>query len=151
MPNSGAKRLGLALDADALERAEAALKNLASEFDGWMQDEIARIGAARAQARAAAYDETSLTALHRCAHDIKGLGATYDYPLATDIAASLCRLVDTPAGRARAKSRPIVVEAHVDAIRAIFSAQIRTADHPVARELLAELGRQVAALTAVEG
>lgn len=116
-----------------------------------MGDEVARIAEARTVARAAAYDDASLAALYGCAHDIKGLGATYDYPLATLIAGSLCKLVETAEGRAAAKRRPAIVEAHVDAIRAAYSAQIKTGDHPVGRELLAELSRQVTALLADPG
>lgn len=146
MPKPTAK--GLAFDADALARAEAALKSLSGEFEKWMGDEVTRVTALRGAARTAGYDEATLAALYSCAHDIKGLGATYDYPLATLIAGSLCKLIETSAGRERARTRPAIVEAHVDAIRAAYSAQIKTNDHPVGRELLAELRKQVGELTA---
>jgi hypothetical protein len=135
-------------DADALVRAEAALKALSSEFEGWMAQEVERIAAARTQARATDYAEAELTAIYECAHDIKGLGVTYDYPLATLIAASLCRLIESPAARARAQTRPAIVDAHVDAIRAAVSAGVKTAEHPVGKELLRALQAQVATLTA---
>lgn len=139
---------GLAFDADALARAEAALKSLSGEFEKWMGDEVTRLAAARVTARQTNYGEPALLALYSSAHDIKGLGSTYDYPLATLIAASLCKLIETGAGRDRARTRPAIVDAHVDAIRAAFHARIKTDDHPVGRELLAELNRQVAELTA---
>jgi len=141
--NAAGKPVGLSFDADALARAEAALKSLSSEFEKWMGDEVVRLTAARLAARQTNYAEPAMLALYSSAHDIKGLGATYDYPLATLIAASLCKLIETPAGRDRARTRTAVVEAHVDAIRAAYSAQIKTNDHPVGRELLAELNRQV--------
>jgi len=147
-PNSTSKAGGPAFDADALLRAEAALQSLSGEFEKWMGDEVARLTAARMTARQTSYGETALLALYSSAHDIKGLGSTYDYPLATLIAGSLCKLIETPAGRERARTRPVIVDAHVDAIRAAFQAQIKTNDHPVGRELLAELNRQVADLTA---
>lgn len=135
-------------DSGALARAEAALSALSVEFDAWMVQEIERITAARAAARAAGYAEAELTAVYACAHDIKGLGSTYDYPLATLIAGSLCRLIETPAARARAATRPAIIDAHVDAIRAAVSAGVKTREHPVGRDLLSALQAQVAALTA---
>ena len=135
-------------DAQALARAEAALQALSGEFETWMAHEVERIAAARQAARQTGYAEPELVAIYCSAHDIKGLGSTYDYPLATLIAASLCRLVETPDGRARARLKPQVVEAHIDAIRAAYSAGVKTREHPVGRELLDALQRQVAALTA---
>ncbi|MDX2234883.1 MAG: hypothetical protein NW200_10340 [Hyphomonadaceae bacterium] len=135
-------------DAQALARAEAALQVLSVEFDTWMAQEVERIAAARAAARASGYGEAELAAIYACAHDIKGLGATYDYPLATLIAASLCRLIETPAARVRAAGRSEIVDAHIDAIRAAVHAGVKTREHPVGKELLSALEAKVAALTA---
>lgn len=135
-------------DAKALARAEAALQELSGEFETWMAHEVERITAARQLARASGYADPELATVYACAHDIKGLGATYEYPLATLIAGSLCRLVETPAARARAQKRPDIVEAHIDAIRAAVSAGVKTREHPIGRELLAALEKQVAETTA---
>lgn len=134
-------------DSAALGRAEQALQALSAEFAEWMTHEVERIAAAQRAARASDYAEADLASLYGCAHDIKGLGATYDYPLATQIAASLCRLLETPAARARARARPAIVDAHIDAIRAAVTAGVKTKEHPVGRELLAALEAQVATLT----
>lgn len=135
-------------DAQALARAEAALQSLAGEFEAWMAQEVERITAARQSARQNGYGETELAAIFACAHDIKGLGATFDYPLATLIAGSLCRLIETRDGRARAARHIAVVDAHVDAIRAAVAAGVKTREHPVGRELLETLQARVAVLTA---
>jgi chemotaxis protein histidine kinase CheA len=135
-------------DAEALARAEAALQSLSGEFEAWMAQEIDRISAARQAAREEGYGEAQLAAIFACAHDIKGLGATFDYPLATLIAASLCRLIETRGGRARAAQHVAVVDAHIDAIRAAVSAGIKTRDHAVGRELLETLQARVDELTA---
>lgn len=135
-------------DAQALARAEAALQSLAGEFEAWMAHEVTRILEAREAARASGYGESQLAQIFACAHDIKGLGSTYDYPLATLIAASLCRLIETPEGRTRAASHIAIVDAHIDAIRAAVSAGVKTHEHPVGRELLSTLEKRVAALTA---
>ena len=36
------------------------------------------------------------------AHDLKGLGATYQYPLVTRLAGSLCKMIDDPQTRLNA-------------------------------------------------
>lgn len=135
-------------DARSLARAEAALQALSGEFETWMAQEVERIVAARQRARETKFADAELAGVYSCAHDIKGLGATYDYPLATLIAGSLCRLVETPAARARAQKRPDIVEAHIDAIRAAVNAGVKTREHPVGHELLAALEAQVAEMTA---
>jgi hypothetical protein len=135
-------------DAKALARAETALQALSGEFETWMAQEVDRISAARQRARETGFADAELAQIFACAHDIKGLGSTYEYPLATLIAASLCRLVETPAARTRAQGRPEIVEAHIDAIRAAVSAGVKTREHPVGRELLAALEMQVSDVTA---
>lgn len=135
-------------DTEALARAEAALQSLSGEFEAWMAQEVERITAARHEARRTGYGEAELAAIYACAHDIKGLGSTYDYPLATLIAGSLCRLIETPAARERASQHVAIVDAHIDAIRAAVSAGVKTREHPVGRELLQTLRARVDALTA---
>ena len=81
-------------------------------------------------------------ALYFRAHDLKGLGTTYEYPLVTRIAGSLCRLLDDADTRMNA---PVVVlDAHIDAIRAVVRDQIKTDDHPTGRVLAETLEAKVA-------
>ena len=77
------------------------------------------------------------------AHDLKGMGESYGYPLATFMAACLCRLIETPAGKAAARAQPALVEAHVDALRAIARDQIASPDHPVGKALIKALSAEV--------
>ncbi|MCR6643525.1 MAG: hypothetical protein NVV62_02815 [Terricaulis sp.] len=77
------------------------------------------------------------------AHDIKGMGASYGYPLATEIAASLCRLIETSAGKAAARAEPRLASAHVDSLRAIVRDQIKSAEHPTGRAVLKMLAAEV--------
>jgi hypothetical protein len=130
-------------DAQAVARAEAALKALSVNFDDWMNSELARLEAARAAARTAGYSSDSLAALHHRAHDVKGLGATYGYPLATMVSEQLCRLLDTPEGCDAARASPSLIDAHVDAVRAIVRAKLKSAEDPTGVALLSELKRQV--------
>ncbi len=133
-------------DKDALARAEDALRGMSAHFQGWLEEELAKIQEARLAAEAEGWSDAALTRVLSTAHDVKGLGATYDYPLATRIAGSLCRLLDTPEGMQAARRAPALVTAHIDAMRAAARERIQTSDHPVGRALLRELETRVDAL-----
>jgi len=133
-------------DEAAVARAEGALKALSGHFQGWLEEEVLKVHEARCAASAANWTDDSLDALLATAHDVKGLGATYDYPFATRIAASLCRLIETSEGKAAARREPHLIDAHVDALRASARDKIRTPEHPVGKALLQALETRVDAL-----
>lgn len=136
------------IDAAALARAEAALQSLSGEFQGWMEEEVEKLDAARRTAAEARFNAEGLEALFIAAHDAKGVGSTYEYPLVTRIAASLCRMLETPESRAAARRATAVIDAHVDAIRAVVRSGIRVSEHPVGGTLAAELEARASALIA---
>jgi hypothetical protein len=129
------------VDPAALAKAEAALKGLADNFGQWMQDELVKLDAARERIRAEGFNAETGESLYFRAHDLKGLGATYGYPVVTSIAGSLCRLIDEPATRLKAPL--FLLDAHIDGIKAAVRGNIREVDHPVAKSLLAELETRV--------
>jgi hypothetical protein len=130
------------IDTGALARAEAALKSLSGQFQGWMEEEVNKLDAARLSARGQANDDT-LSEVYARAHDAKGLGATYEYPLITRIAASLCVMLETPERRAAAVNAMKLIDAHVDAMRAAVRHKIQTADNPTGKALVEELEQRV--------
>ena len=133
-------RLG-AIDPAAIAKAEAALKCLSGNFAEWLADEVAKLEAARQRVKAEGPTPEASENLYLRAHDLKGLGATYEYPLVTRIAGSLCKLIDEPTKRASAPM--ILVDAHIDAIKAAVRGGIQTDSHPVGRVLVQELEQQV--------
>jgi len=135
-----------AIDPDALARAEAALKSLSGQFQAWMEDEVFKLDQARTAAREAGWTDEALAEVFLRAHDAKGMGATYEYPLVTRLAGSLCRFMETPEQRAVAKANTALIDAHVDAIKAAVRGQIRSDDNPVGRTLASELEARVANL-----
>lgn len=129
------------IDAAALARAEAALKGLSSQFGEWLQDEVGKLEAARAVVKAQGATKANMDTLHLHAHDLKGLGGTYDFPLITRVAASLCKMLDDPATRTAAPL--FLVDAHIDAVRAIMRDDIRDPAHPVGCALAQALEAEV--------
>lgn len=130
------------IDADAIAKAEAALKAMSAQFGQWLNDEVVKLDQAQADIRAKGYTPETAEALYFRAHDLKGLGSTYQYPLVTRIAGSLCRMMDDADKRMQAPAA--ILDAHIDAIRAVVRDEIQTDDHPVGRTLAEALEARVA-------
>ena len=132
------------IDANAIAKAEEALKAMSAQFGQWLQDEITKLDAAQTAIRDQGLTAETAEGLYFRAHDLKGLGSTYQYPIVTRMAGSLCKLLDDPARRTQA---PVVLlDAHIDAIKAVVRDQIQTDEHPVGRELANALEARVAEL-----
>lgn len=129
------------IDSDAIAKAEEALKSMSSQFGQWLQDEITKLEAARTALRDQGPAAQPLENLYLRAHDLKGLGGTYQYPLVTRLAGSLCRLLDDVETRASAPMN--LIDAHIDGIRAVVRDQIQTDDHPVGKSLAEALESRV--------
>ncbi|MBI1187002.1 MAG: Hpt domain-containing protein [Alphaproteobacteria bacterium] len=135
-----------AFSEDDVARAEAALDALGPSFRDWISDEIAKVQAARTAAENAGWRDEALAMLFEAAHDAKGLAATYGYPYVTRLAASLCRLIETPEGKTAARATPAFVIAHTDAMRAAVRDEIKTDDSASARVLIETLEARIDAL-----
>jgi hypothetical protein len=130
------------IDMAAIAKAEAALKSLSSNFAQWLQDEITKLEEARQQVKILGLNAETVETLYLRAHDLKGLGSTYEFPLITRLAASLCKLIDDPDTRLQAPM--FLVDAHIDAIKAAVRDDIKTDTHPVGKVLVTELEGRVA-------
>jgi len=136
----GGGRLG-AIDPAAIAKAEAALKSLSGNFTQWLNDEITKLEGARQTVRAEGVTAENMESLYLRAHDLKGLGATYGFPLITRIAGLLCRLIDDKSKRHMAPMA--LIDAHIDAIKAAARDDIKNEDHPVGKILVQELEGRV--------
>jgi len=133
---------GFGINADAIAKAEEALKAMSAQFSQWLNDEIVKLDQAQADIREKGYTPETAEALYFRAHDLKGLGTTYEYPLVTRIAGSLCKMLDDPERRMTAPL--VILDAHIDAIRAVVRDQIKSDDHPTGRVLAETLEAKVA-------
>ncbi len=152
-PAGARERLALTnplFDEAALARAEAAFVELEDQFGDWLDADVARLLEARDGARAADWNEATITALATAAHNLKGVGATYGYPIITHMAALLCRLVEAPDTRERRACAFALIEAHVDAIRAAVRERVKDEVNPLGRALLSALAERVAAYAPAE-
>jgi hypothetical protein len=118
-------------------RAEAALQKLSVHFAAWLAEEIELLDKARIRARKEGFNAETAEALNVRAHDMKSLGATYGFPVITDIAGSLCRLLEEPETRMTAPF--YLIDAHIDAIAAAVRDNVRSRTDPIGRALVGEL------------
>ena len=130
-----------AIDPAAIAKAEAALKSLSGNFAQWLNDEVVKLEGARQRVKTEGVTAETMEFLYLRAHDLKGLGTTYEYPLITRIGASLCKLIDDKDKRMTAPMA--LIDGHIDAIKAAVLDEIKTDEHPVGRVLIQELERQV--------
>jgi HPt (histidine-containing phosphotransfer) domain-containing protein len=125
---------------DPIARAEAALAAISGDFTNWMQDECARLDAARRKVREMGLSTQTRQELFLAAHDVKGDSGTLGYPEVAAAAESLCRLLEhTPD---LTKIPLAIVDQHVDAVRAI----IREHSRPQAEAVASKLTRTLRAV-----
>lgn len=122
---------------DPVARAEQALAELSGEFSGWMESECERLDQARRTVASEGFSTEAKEALFHAAHDLKGQAATFGFPAVASAADSLCRLLELTPNSARI---PIVlVDQHVDAVRAIYREYARSDARELASMLTSRL------------
>lgn len=143
-----------------LARAEAAVADLAKSYVGWASTDVEKCVEHLALARAAAptgnlpagnlpegaADDRSIAiqALYAIAHNIKGQGSSFGFPLMTRLGDSLCRL--TRAKRPFADSDLNVIQAHLEAMRLVLAQGIRGDGGELGAKLAQRLEAMVAEL-----
>ncbi len=143
VPNTLKAKIGgrmAKVDKEAIARAESALQSLSCRFDDWIATETSKLEAAHDKVTAGSLAQPEGRELFTVAHDLKGLGTTYGYPLVTALASSLCDI--TLSQPIREKAPKDLVTAHVQAIRAAVNSNIKSTDHPVGGQLCLELKKK---------
>ncbi|MDC7683887.1 Hpt domain-containing protein [Asticcacaulis sp. BYS171W] len=130
-----------ALDQAAIAKAEEALTSLSDQFEGWLEEEVTKLEAAQETIRRDGFTTHTAEALYFRCHDLKGLGTTYGYPLITRIAGSICKMLDDE--EIRMLSPKLLIDAHIDAIRAVVRGRIKEDTHPVGKTLAETLEARV--------
>lgn len=146
-PNALRDRVSLGrkagIDPAMIAKAEAAMQGLASNFSQWLNDEISKLDGARATIQADGPSLENMETLYLRAHDLKGLGATYGFPLVSRIGGLLCRLIEDKTQRLQAPMG--LVDAHILTIKAAVRDNITSEDHPVGKILVQELEGRIKA------
>lgn len=135
-------RLG-AIDPAAIAKAEAALQSLSGNFGQWMDNELKKLDAGRDLVRTEGATPATIGQFYMRAHDLKGLGATYGFPIVTRIAAMLCKLIDD--NDKRIDPPLTLIDLHIAAINIAVKDNITSEEQPAGKALVAQLEGATAA------
>ena len=87
------------VDEAAIARAEKALDDMKDVFSEWLETEVVKLEAAAKRVQTEGLNGEAGEALFGRAHDLRGMGTTYNFPIITRMAASLSKLIETPEKR----------------------------------------------------
>lgn len=127
-----------------LARAEAAVADLAKDYAKWALADVAKARAALSAASDGRADRSRhVEALFRVAHDLKGQGASFGFPLITKLGQSLCALTRDRARQYQDKHLDLA-QSHLEAIELVLTKGIKGEGGKVGAELVAKLEGRVA-------
>lgn len=134
-----AKPLGKTAD-DMLKAADQRVNNLKNEFGDILRRDAGSIVEAfrKAEAEPARRDQ-HLQDGRKLAHELRGQGTTFGYPLITEICDSYCKFLDLV--KTVDAARMPLMKSHIDALRAVVGADIKGDGGAVGRELTQTLRR----------
>jgi len=146
VPLSAKVKLGpTGIDGAMLAAAEAAAAEMAVEFPAWAATDVQRMRAAAAELRVAEFPE-AVQPIITVAHDLKGQGGSFGYPLVTLVAGSLCRLLER---RTRFEPKTLAaIDAHLDALGVILAQRLSGPQVDMVQRLGAQLDGLVSHLAA---
>lgn len=123
------------VDEQALKRAESTFKKAAQQYPKLVESSITTLANAYAQAleKPAGQRDSEFRRINALAHDLKGQGGTFGYPLITTFADSLFKF--TVAGARQTDNYLEIVKAHIDTIRAVVAGKMEGDGGNVGREL----------------
>lgn len=129
-----------------LARAQAAVAALARDYVNWARADIAACQSHLDDAQAVPADcRAHIQALYGIAHNIKGQGGAFGFPLVTRVGQSLCRL--TKLERNFTEADLALIAGHLQALRLILDGNLTGEGNTVAQSLATQLESQVAAVT----
>jgi len=126
-----------------LARAQAAVADLAKNFSEQAVVDLDNCAAFLKTAREQPSTRgDSVKEIYGIAHNLKGQGSSFGYPLITRIGQSLCQL--TRPARAFSDADLGIMQAHLDAIRLILAKDIKGEGGEIGNKLAARLETLVA-------
>jgi chemotaxis protein histidine kinase CheA len=126
------------IDAAAMRRAEEALAAAAQDYPDWVMETINKLVdlhelcLTNPPARRPTFDQ-----IRRIAHDLKGQGGTFGYPLVTSFATSLHRFASMREGIETEHVE--IIKAHIDAMRAVVRDRVSGDGGEIGKDLAKSL------------
>ena len=136
----------ITFDEDLMEQAVAALETMSEDYPDWVSSLIDQL--AEVQRRCVDTPEQRFQLfeqLHSIAHDMRGQGGTFGYPLMSDFADGLYDF--TIVGTSTSDKNVEIIKAHIDAMRVVIKQRISGDGGEVGVQLKASLEAAIAKFT----
>ena len=132
---------------ELMARADVAVERLSGQFHDSVHDDVRKASALVVRARARPEERGAhLAAISDIAHEMRGQGTTFGYPLVTEIATSLFRFLDEGRHGIIDTRGLELVDLHVQALRLVIERDMKGAGDEAARQLVDGLVRASAGL-----
>jgi HPt (histidine-containing phosphotransfer) domain-containing protein len=124
LPNALAAKVGsFRPDEAQLDEIDAKIAELGNSYPDMVAPELERLDALWTQLKSGSAEPGSDKAFFQVAHDFKGQGASFGFPLVSMVAASLCTLLER--GAVALPAAHAAIEAHLAALRTIVRRRIQ--------------------------
>lgn len=133
---------GGGISAEALAKAESALEDLSEDYPDWVSGLISKLSEQHSRCvdtpenRRAYFEEINIMA-----HDMKGQGGTFGYPLITDFADSLFKISENKDNIQDAHIN--IIKSHIDSMRAVISGRVSGDGGDIGKALRDELNKAI--------
>jgi hypothetical protein len=142
-PNMLKARVGVGgLDSGAIKRMEGAIQGLKGDFETQAKADVAKLVVAAAELLRAPNDFEKRQTVYMLAHELRGQGGSFGYPLVTRFGDQLCRYLDA-ADTLDAKAL-VVVKAAADAMAVVIVNGVSGDGGDTGRQLVGMLDKLVA-------
>ena len=142
-PNLLKSRVGTGgFDAGAVKRMEGAIQGLKGEFESQAKADVAKLSAAAGDLLRSPNDQMKRQTVYMLAHELRGQGGTFGYPLITRFGDQLCRYLD--ATDMLDTKALVVVKAAADAMAVVMVNGVSGDGGETGRQLVAMLDKVVA-------
>ncbi|MBV1901094.1 MAG: hypothetical protein KUG56_05420 [Kordiimonadaceae bacterium] len=132
-----------AISVEALEAAQEALSKMSEDYPDWVSSIIMKLQEQHGRCvdtpemRRDCFEE-----INHMAHDMKGQGGTFGYPLITSFADSLYGFTTTVTGDV-SDSQVELIKAHLDAMRAVIRGRVSGDGGEIGSKLTESLGAAI--------
>ncbi|NVJ97585.1 MAG: Hpt domain-containing protein [Alphaproteobacteria bacterium] len=136
----------VSISAEALEAAEKALEKMAEDYPDWVSGLIVKLQEQHGRCVDTPEKRRDcFEAINHIAHDMKGQGGTFGYPLITTIADSLYGFTYSREGIT--DNQVELVKAHLDAMRAVIRGRVSGNGGEIGEKLIEGLNQAIAKYT----
>ena len=127
---------------EMLAKANATIDKMTQDFPNWASKDVDKLDALLAQVASGDADPAMIKDVYKLAHDMRGQGGSFGYPVVTGVAGSFCKFVNSLDEIDQGAIE--ILQAHVKALRAVLQNKIAGDGGPVGAKIQDGLDRAVA-------